>query len=411
MLYGFAAAQTPTAPGKDAEEAAKLEKEAVEFLRETSGDVSRLRTLENRISFNAELASLMWFHDEKEAKVMYGAVIADFKQLLSQFDSQMNAAEIPGDDDDSPSGGIFGGYGKSKVERKFRIAMAVRKQIAMSLAEHAPDLAYNFFFDSLNLITSPQFRKDTEASDKYFEGQLMQQIAESDAAKAADYGKESIKRGLDNSHIELLKKIYAKDADKGVEFGEAILSLLRSEPKSVKEYYFFESLLSYGGTNFEASKKTGGKKAIYDRNDLHDIAEQFAQYLLDKKDDDIRYSVSAYADLIDKYAPGRGAQIRTRYKQNNPTSISNTYSLSRANAMANTMAYNGANTATGANSNSANEASRIDRERREKAEQEMTEQVKSLGTKPLPKEERDKVVAQARKIISQTPARIKRSLL
>ena len=42
----------------------------------------------------------------------------------------------------------------------------------------------------------------------------MKQIAETDAAKAAEYGKESIKGGLDNNHIELLKKIYAKDADK-----------------------------------------------------------------------------------------------------------------------------------------------------------------------------------------------------
>ena len=34
--------------------------------------------MENRVSFNAELASLMWFHDEKEAKAMYGGVVADF---------------------------------------------------------------------------------------------------------------------------------------------------------------------------------------------------------------------------------------------------------------------------------------------------------------------------------------------
>ena len=63
------------------------------------------------------------------------------------------------DEDDAASGGIFGGYGKSKVERKFRIAMAVRQQIAMSLAEHAPDLAYNFFYDSLNLISNPEVQK------------------------------------------------------------------------------------------------------------------------------------------------------------------------------------------------------------------------------------------------------------
>ena len=101
--------------------------------------------MENRISFNAELASLMWFHDEKEAKAMYGGVVADFKQLLAQFDSEMNTQEMPGADDMDSPGGLFGGFGQSNVERKFRIAMAVRQQIAMSLAEHAPDLAYQLF--------------------------------------------------------------------------------------------------------------------------------------------------------------------------------------------------------------------------------------------------------------------------
>ena len=253
-------AQTKSAV-KPSEDAAELEKQAVEFLRDTAVEVGRLRTAENRISFNSELASLMWFHDEKEAKVMYGAVISDFKQLLSQFDEQMNSIDQPADDGFVP-GGIFGGSGKTKVERKFRIAMAVRQQIAMSLAEHAPDLAFSFYYDSLSLISNPQFRKETEQSDKYFELQLLKQIADSDAAKAAEYGKVSIKNGLTYNHIELLKKIYAKDADKGIEFGSAILSRLKSEKSNVANLDFYSELLSFGGANLEASKKPGAKKSI-----------------------------------------------------------------------------------------------------------------------------------------------------
>src|ERR1041384_876165 len=108
LLIGSAAAQTPT-PARPADDPAKLEKDAIELLRETSVEVGRLRTLENRISFNAELASLMWFHDEKEARSMYGQVVADFKELLSHFDAQMNAPEQT--EEDEYSGGIFGNYG------------------------------------------------------------------------------------------------------------------------------------------------------------------------------------------------------------------------------------------------------------------------------------------------------------
>ena len=81
-------------------------------MRETSLDVGLMRSVENRISFSAELASLMWFHDEKEAKAMYAGAVGDFKQLLMQFDSQMNSLDMPVEDDSSMSF-LFGGMGRS----------------------------------------------------------------------------------------------------------------------------------------------------------------------------------------------------------------------------------------------------------------------------------------------------------
>jgi hypothetical protein len=398
IFVSSTAAQT-AAPKAD-EAAAKLEKEAVEFLRETSAEVGRLRTVENRISFNAELAGLMWFHDDKEARAMYGNVVTEFKELLSQLDAQMNMPVL--DDDDIFSPGFFGGYGKSKAERKLRIAMAVRQQIAMSLAEHAPDLAYNFYYDSINLITNAAFRKETEQSDKYFESRLLTLIAESDAAKAVNYGKESIKRGLNNNHIEMLKKIYAKDVDKGIEFGSAILSRMKSDKP--KDSYFYSSLLSFGGSNFEASKKPGGRKAIYSQNDLRDIADEFAQFALSDSEDFMFYMITNSLDEIERYAPSRAVQIRAKFKQT---------ATGSSNAAANVMmaAANAANTvanAARANSNTSYEAEQRVREEREKREKQMMADVLRLGKKELPKEERAKIIAESRKIISQTPGKDKK---
>lgn len=402
LLTAFAGAQTVPQARTD-EAAAKLEKDAVEFLRETAGEVSRLRTMENRISFNAELASLMWFHDEKEAKAMYGGVVGDFKQLLASFDMQINATEVPEDED--AMGGIFGGYGKSKVERKFRVAMEVRKQIAMSLAEHAPDLAYNFFYDSLNLITNPKFRKETEQSDKNFEFQLIKQIAETNAAKALDYGKESIKNGLDNNHIELLKKIYAKDADKGIEFGASILSRLKSHRSSLKNTNFYISLLSFGTENLAGSKKPDGKKTVYSSNDLRDIADQFAQAIMDSTLEVESYEAEGHADLVEKYAPGRGAQIKAKFRKGNSGAVKE-MRMDRMTAIANV-----AGPGTGSGSGHANtsiDPEKQARENREKTEKKMMEDINDLSKKSLPKEERDKVISQARKIISETRGKDKK---
>src|SRR5687768_1102162 len=67
----------------------ELKKEAVDFLRNTAVEVSNMRTLENRISFSAEMAGLMWFSDEQEARTMYQNVINNFRQLLAQHDAQL----------------------------------------------------------------------------------------------------------------------------------------------------------------------------------------------------------------------------------------------------------------------------------------------------------------------------------
>ena len=398
VFIGSAFGQTPT-PSKPDQDAAKLEKDAVELLRETSVDIGRLRTLENRISFNSELASLMWFHDENEAKSMYGQVVTDFKQLLSQFDAQMNSVDDP---DDEAMGGIFGNYGKSKVERKFQIAMAVRKQIAMSLAEHAPDLAYNFFYDSLNSVTNAKFRDQARESDKYFEGELMKRIAQVDAAKAAEYGKESVKGGIESRHIELLKKIYAKDVDKGIEFGAAILSKVKGGKDSVKGIYVYGELLSFASSNFEESKKQGGKKPVYQYGDVRDIAELLAKVLLDGDDSD-GYASYNYLENIEKYAPTRAAQIRVKFKKlgmgnSNSDFLRTVETIETATG----------NSSLAANSNAAATRANEEKLTREKREKDLMEGIIGLGKKELSKEERDKVIAQSRKIISQTPGKDKK---
>jgi hypothetical protein len=404
----FLGAQVTIQP-KPSEAEAKLAKDAVELLRETSSEVGRLRTMENRISFNAEIASLMWFHDEKEAKSMYGGVVSDFKQLLSQLDAQMNSPVDPDDDiSGSVGGAFFGGYGKSKAERKLRVAMEVRKQIASSLAEHAPDLAFNFFYDSLTLISNPEFRKSQQESDKYFEFQLIQMIAMSDAAKALEYGKESLKSGpVDNKHIELLEKLYAKDADKAADYGAALLSRLKTD-RSAANVYVYAGLISFGGRTLEDSKTPGGKRAVYEAGDLRDLAELFADTILESNGEDARYAGLQYVGMIEKYSPSRAAQIKAKFrKQLSAVNAPPAYvtEMATVSANSNTSVYTGGSSSA----NSAQQHAIAVRVAREATEKKLIGDIKDLGSKPLPKEERDKIVAQSRKIIAETPGKDKRA--
>lgn len=197
---------------KPSEDPEKLKKEAVVFLRETIADVNNLRTLENRISFAAEIAGLMWFQNEKEARAMFAAAIGDFKELLLQYDTEMNALGMASDDEGG-SGGFMAMMteptDRNQLMRKFQTAMAVRQQIAGSLAEHDGEMAFTFYQDS-SQVSNLEFRTQMENRDDYFEHQLMSRIAEKNPGRAAQFGAKSLDKGVGYNHIELLKKIYAK---------------------------------------------------------------------------------------------------------------------------------------------------------------------------------------------------------
>ena len=251
---------------KPAEESAEnLQKEAIAFLRETLSDVNGMRSLENRISFTAELAGLMWFHDEREARSMYGGVIADFKDLLAKYDAQMNEVGATLADRQA---GRFMSFGmepndKSQVVRRFTTAMGVRQQIAMTMAEHDPELAFAFYHDSLSAISNPEFRKEVEQKDSQFETQLLLQIAESSPGKALQLGIPSLKKGVTYQHVELLKKIHTKDPEKGIAYAAAILSKMKSDKLDAMGFYVAVDLMRYGELTVDASKKRGGKPPIY----------------------------------------------------------------------------------------------------------------------------------------------------
>ena len=183
-----------------------LKKDAVAFLRETMADVNNLRTLENRISFSAELAGLMWFHDEREARSLYLTAVGSFRELLMRYDQQMNAfPETEGADMPYRGGPFTEVTDKGRVQRRFQTAMMVRQQIAMSLAEHDPELAFGFYYESLSAVTNPGFRQQMESRDEYFETQLLSQIAKGDAAKAAKLGAKSVANALSYQHLDLLQ--------------------------------------------------------------------------------------------------------------------------------------------------------------------------------------------------------------
>lgn len=379
------------------EKAAVSQKEAVVFLRETMADVSNLRTLENRISFSAEMAGLMWFHDESEARGMFLNVIGDFRQLLINYDSQMNSLDQAATEPDSS--GIFGETpDRAQLARKFRTAISVRQQIASSIAEHDPDLALSFYFDSGSTITNKEFRTQFLSQDIYFEATLIGQIAENNAAKAAQLASDSLKRGLTYQHVDLLRKIYAKDAENGIEFGSALLGKIKSEKPMTRDLYIFGSLLDFGSETLVASQKEGGKRAIYSVADLREIADIMASAILNG-DAGAGEAGMQYLSQIEKYQPGRAMQIRAKYpskKESNTAKLT----VSGGDTSASLTPDDVDSASMPPPGNLSSDLSKVGVQG--STEEKLVGDVAKIGKGALPKEEREKVIAQARKILMQT---------
>lgn len=410
IVLGLVSNSIPQTVGATDDAAKKLEelrKDAVVFLRETSAEVSTLRSIENRISLSSEMAGLMWLYDDKEASAMYRTVIADFNQLLTDYDSQITAMQIVPSEREYRGGFMGGGdeSEKGKLTQRFYKAMGVRKTIALGMAEHDAELAYDFYVGSLSLITNPELRKNFEGGENYFDSTLMRKMAEQNAAKALEFGRRSIKGSIGWVQYDMLRSLYQKDNEKGAEFAADVVRAIKAQKEQESRLQGLATVLRMGVENDgKAAPKTTStptpngattanvnskKVPMFAPDALRDLADAFAKEVLEIKDVDM--NVDVYASLVEQVLPARAVQIRAKFPPRRE-------SRPRPNAanmeapVVRTGPY-GANVAVAANS----EKPSLTPEQKER--QELESNLEKLGQKELPKEERDKIVEQARKVI------------
>jgi hypothetical protein len=379
----------PVETNKKDEISVELRKESVAFLRETSVEVNTLRTLENRISFSAELASLMWFNDEKEARAMFQTIINDFRQLLTEYDAQLTSFGVAPEmadvysTDSSP---------KTQITRKFFKAISVRQQIAKAIAEHDPQLAFEFFTDTATAISNPTFRKQIESNDAYFETRLLISIAKKDVDTALKLGRKTLAKNFNYELISLLKKIYEKDEEKGASFAEDIVSKLKSQSSKPDGFYYLSRVLDTGVENLDAIKAKPNKLPMFSEQSLRDLAELLAQEILKR---DAENSEVLNLTAIERFLPARAAQIRQKFDmQKKKASVNSKGVAVVANSNGNILSPDAAPPPLVAPSVSVKSA--------EDRKKKIADDLQNPDIKKLSEDERKKVVEESRKIIGET---------
>jgi hypothetical protein len=284
----------------------------------------------------------------------------------------------------------------------------VRQQITTSIAEHDPELALNFYYDSSSIITNPNLRKRAEGRDSYFEIGLLTQIAEKDVAKAVRLASRSLENGFGYQHISLLKKIYEKDADKGVEFGQKIKSRLLSADSKTSSDNAAIDLIEFGLDNAEAVKDKPGKKLVYTVSDLREIADPIALRMLSATDLPAIHIALGFAESLEKISPSRATQLKAKYSKGPEGEAYNAIRrAARSSNSANSYQISGDTSGNFAYANT-NASRNSAPDPRQQSEEQLQKNMKDLGNVELPKEEREKVIAEARKILMTTNAKDKK---
>jgi hypothetical protein len=388
--------------------AEQREKDALEFLRETQVEVNGLRLVENRISFASDLAAMLWNRDEREARILYSGVLDDFRQLISQVDSQSNLlGPKPADGDVSETYSMFEPSERQKIARRFTVVSGVRQAIAANIAEHDPELALTFYYETLGSVSNPDFKKVMAQSDPSLEKKLIDRLAVFDPAKAAAMARKTLDTGFKAQQVDMLRQLYAKDADTAADLAASYLSKVKSERPEALDLAAVSSLLKYGTQMLDQSRTISGTRAIYSDSDLRDLAETLSQAVLSRPTD-TGASLINYARDVERYQPARAVQIRSRAQAQTQTRMANIRTVSSAPPATFRGPVNANVTGNGAVFAVANSPEQLARVQREANEKKLMDDITKVSNPKISADQREKTIAQLRKTIAATPGKDKK---
>ena len=374
------ATSTPTpSPTPDAE---KEKARMIAFLRDVDQEVSNLRLPGNRVTLFAEVASVMWQFDETQARNIYAKAANDLRQIMMSYSTAAaDAKAAQAADPDALTASFVGSPYRDAMTTKGRELLAVRAQVLLSIAENDPEFALQVLADTAGLVVADD-RYSSGDDDVRLRDEIAAMAAPRSPKRALELALESLKKELNSTHFRILRELNEVDGEAAKTLASAMLSKAKDDKTNV---YLLSEFLKNIDSYLEAEKKKSAKPSPFTISD----ARQVAGSIVDQLDHPTSFS---RLDLIEKYLPARVAALKAKAA-----------AKARMNGG---QAANGANTATNAASTRSSNFNASERAEQEKWKKR-AEDRKSLGvfsklsSGNLPPEEREKVLAEARKTVAR----------
>lgn len=298
-----AIAQTPTQPAtteQPQQSKKELERKALVMLDEIIKDAQSFKLADNRLRLKAYAASLLWKYDEARARILFKETMAGVVDLLNTQD-----------ENDSP-------------QTPFRRGVAqLRQEVVTMLAARDARMAREFL-----RATRPQLaRKPENAYPEYgnydpdlqFEYGLASQVIETDPKQALEIATDNLSRGYSQELLNTLRALKAKDRESATKLAEAIVTKLRSDNLTTNQgaaniaFELLSIVLDTGDKGEDKEAKSS--EPLLGGQSMRELMEMNVNLALTSRDPGRLQTLDAIMPQVEKYAPSRAAEIRSKVAQ------------------------------------------------------------------------------------------------
>jgi hypothetical protein len=304
-------AQTPAPEDKSAAEAARaqLESKALRLVDEIGDEAQGLKLAQNRVTVQVAVADLLWPHDEKRARAIFGEAMAS----LAAVNSSISA--------DDP-----------RREQLIQETFNLRAELMRAVAQHDPQLALDFL-RATRPASAPTWNRNYYQTDQetQLEGSLAEQVAARDPRQAMKIADDILARGLSGQLSNVLERMRANDPADAAKLAAEIAQKIRAT--DLKANFEAANLAAYllGATrpadvsapNNLAGLQRGGRAPVaLDDQTRRDLLGQLVNAALAPNDPRggngpqvLLNSLQQFMPDIEKYMPTQAQALRSRRAQ------------------------------------------------------------------------------------------------
>ena len=299
---------------QDSDEAGKTkQRRQTVLLEQIIADIPNLKLGENRALVYAKVGNIVWKTDEKRARAFFQNAVGE---LIN--------AQIAAEADKKNSG----------YQNDLLTGQTTRSQILQTIAARDAELALEYLYKTRTELISKSLSmpaaknsKISNSSNNYsylaqnennLEQGFVRLAADQSPERAVKLLKESLKKGFSNETLNLLKKLYEKDAETAGKFSSEIIGKLINSKFSADDQLNYQNINVATAflTEFIRERNPAEKYLKFDDSQMRSLADKLISFYLRQNESRGYYNAYSILPIAEKLSPSSVAGLKQNQKNN-----------------------------------------------------------------------------------------------